>query len=68
LAVSLRVVIDLTLLGLAIFHGVNGVRTIVLDFGVGIQSRRFLSAALVILGMAGLLFGVYGVWPMLIGG
>lgn len=61
---SVRALIDLTLLGLALFHGLNGVRAIVLDFGVGPQGRRYLSVSLVMLGFSAFLFGVYGFWPL----
>ena len=57
--------IDLGLLALALFHGLNGIRSIILDFGVGIQARRFLSVSLWMLGFAAFLFGAYGLWPLL---
>ena len=63
-AALFRALVDLALLALALFHGLNGVRTVVLDFGPGLQGRRFLSASLAMLGIAGFLFGVYGFWPM----
>jgi succinate dehydrogenase hydrophobic anchor subunit len=63
-AAFLRAVIDLSLLGLALFHGLNGVRTIVLDFGLGLQGRRYLSVSLVMLGVAAFLFGVFGFWSL----
>jgi succinate dehydrogenase / fumarate reductase membrane anchor subunit len=58
--------IDLSLLALALFHGLNGVRTIVLDFDVGSQGRRYLSVSLVMLGFAAFLFGVFGFLPLLL--
>lgn len=61
----LRAMIDLPLLALALFHGLNGVRTIVLDFDVGSQGRRYLSVSLVMLGFAAFLFGVFGFSPLL---
>jgi succinate dehydrogenase / fumarate reductase membrane anchor subunit len=64
-AALLRAIVDLSLLAIALFHGLNGVRTVVLDFGVGLQGRRFLSASLAMLGVAAFLFGVYGFWPLL---
>ena len=57
--------VDLSLLALALFHGLNGVRTVVLDFAPSIHGRRFLSASLVTLGVVAFLFGVYGTWPLL---
>ena len=63
-ATASRALIDLSLLGLALFHGLNGVRTIVLDFGLGSQGRRYLSVSLVMLGFTAFLFGVYGFLPL----
>jgi len=67
-ASSFRAAIDLSLLGLALFHGLNGVRTIVLDFNVGLRGRRYLTAALTMLGFVAFLFGVYGFFPLLFAG
>ena len=64
-AALLRAVIDLSLLALALFHGLNGVRTVVLDFGIGLAGRRFLSVSLAMLGITAFLFGLYGFWPLL---
>jgi succinate dehydrogenase / fumarate reductase membrane anchor subunit len=64
---SLRAILGVTLLGLALFHGLNGVRTVVLDFDVGVQGRKFTTMLLLLLGAVSLLFGMYGLWP-LIGG
>ena len=63
-AAPFRALVDLTLLALALFHGLNGVRTVVLDFGPGLQGRRFLSASLTMVGITAFLFGVYGFWPL----
>ena len=63
-AAPLRASIDISLLGLALFHGLNGVRAVVLDFGIGSQGRRYLSVSLVMLGFAAFLFGVYGFLPL----
>ncbi len=67
-ATLLRAAVDISLLALALFHGLNGVRTIVLDFGVSVQARRFLSVGLVMLGTLAFLFGAYGILPLLSGG
>jgi succinate dehydrogenase / fumarate reductase membrane anchor subunit len=65
---SLRAIIGVILLGLALFHGLNGVRTVIFDFNVGVQGRKFATMLLLLLGAASLLFGVYGLWPLIIGG
>ena len=63
----MRGILGVVLLGLALFHGLNGVRTVVFDFDVGIQGRKFTTMLLLLLGAVSLLFGMYGLWP-LIGG
>ena len=60
-----RAGVGLSLLIIVLFHGLNGVRAIVLDFGIGQEARRFLSVSLVMLGAAAFLFGVFGLWPLL---
>jgi succinate dehydrogenase / fumarate reductase membrane anchor subunit len=60
-----RAGVSLSLLIIALFHGLNGVRTIVLDFGIGPAGRQFLSVSLFILGVAAFLFGAFGLWPLL---
>jgi len=60
-----RAGVGLSLLIIVLFHGLNGVRAIVLDFGIGPEARRFLSVSLVMLGAAAFLFGVFGLWPLL---
>jgi len=65
---SLRTMLGVILLGLALFHGLNGVRTVILDFNVGIQGRKLTTAILLLLGAASLLFGVHGLWPLMVGG
>jgi len=60
-----RAAVDLSLLALALFHGLNGVRTVAMDFGLGLPARRFLSVTLVMVGFVSFLFGVYGLWPLL---
>jgi succinate dehydrogenase / fumarate reductase membrane anchor subunit len=60
-----RGLIDIALLALALFHGLNGVRTVALDFGLGLAGRRFLSASLTLVGIAAFMFGVFGIFPLL---
>ena len=62
-----RATIDISLLGLALFHGLNGVRTVFLDYGAGLAGRRFVSVCLTLVGITAFLFGVYGFWPLLAG-
>ena len=65
---SLRAILGVVLLGLGLFHGLNGVRTVVFDFDVGVQARKFTTMLLLLLGVVSLLFGMYGLWPLIVGG
>ena len=67
-AASLRAVLGVVLLGLALFHGLNGVRTVIFDFNIGAQGRKFTTMLLLLLGVVSLLFGMYGLWPLIVGG
>jgi len=60
-----KAMIDMSLLALVLFHGLNGVRTVVLDFGLGQQGRQFLSLTLLIVGISAFISGAYGIWPLL---
>ena len=65
---SLRAVLGVALLGLALFHGLNGARTVIFDFNIGAQARKFTTMLLLLLGVVSLLFGMYGLWPLIVGG
>ena len=65
---SLRAILGVVLLGLALFHGLNGVRTVILDFNIGVQGRKFTTMLLLLLGVVSLLFGTYGLWPLIVVG
>lgn len=51
--------IDSLLLAVAIFHGLNGVRMVVLDFRAGARIARPLTVGLWIVGLAALAFGIH---------
>lgn len=65
---SLRAILGVVLLGLALFHGLNGVRTVLFDFNIGAQGRKFTTMLLLLLGVVSLLLGMYGLWPLIVGG
>ena len=65
---SLRAILGVTLLGLALFHGLNGVRTVIFDFNISLQGRKFTTMLLLLLGAVSLLFGIHGLWPLIVGG
>lgn len=59
------VVFDLMLLAIVIFHALNGVRIVIIDFGIGNRAQRALFWGLMLLGLALFLFGVYALWPFI---
>ncbi|MBI2909478.1 MAG: hypothetical protein HYX92_17675 [Chloroflexi bacterium] len=63
--------LDVVLLGAGLFHGINGVRAIILDFGIGPRGAMALNVSLIIVGVMifgfGLMFLVpflFGRWPL----
>lgn len=51
-------IIDLLLLGFALYHGLNGVRNVLLDYGLRGAGERVATGALSLLGMAAFGYGV----------
>lgn len=54
---------DWMLLGLALFHGVNGIRAIILDFGVKRVTARILFWLMIILCLAVFIYGYWALSP-----
>lgn len=63
----LFLVFDLMLLALVIFHALNGIRVIVIDFGISSRGQKMLFWGLMLLGFAMFSFGVYALWPFITG-
>ena len=51
-------VIDLLLLSFALYHGLNGVRNVLLDYGLRGVGERVVTAGLSLLGVAAFAYGV----------
>ena len=51
-------VIDLLLLSFALYHGLNGVRNVLLDYGLRGIGERLATAGLSLLGVAAFIYGV----------
>jgi succinate dehydrogenase cytochrome b556 subunit len=58
-------IFDLMLLALVIFHGLNGVRIVIIDLGISNRAQRVLFWGLMLLGLGLFLFGVYALWPFI---
>ena len=64
LASSFFVVVDVSLLAAGVFHGLNGVRMVMLDYGLRTRSgQRVLSGTLWFIGIAAFIFGMWALWP-----
>ena len=58
------VVIDVSLLAAAIFHGLNGARMIVLDYWLKTRGGRLaLTIGLWVLGSVTFVYGLWALWP-----
>ena len=59
--------LDVVLLAAGLFHGLNGVRAIILDFGLGRRGATALNASLIVAGLMVLRFGLFFLVPFLFG-
>lgn len=64
---ALYIAIDYSLLGVVLFHGLNGARTILFDFDMFARRQRMVDWALWILGIATLIWGIVILWPFIKG-
>lgn len=63
------VVVDYSLLAMVIYHGLNGMRTVMLDFDMFARRARAVDLALSILGIATMIWGIWVLFPFIgIGG
>jgi succinate dehydrogenase cytochrome b556 subunit len=58
-------IFDLMLLALVIFHGLNGLRVIIIDFGIDTRTQKIVFILLMLMGVSMFLFGVYALWPFI---
>jgi succinate dehydrogenase hydrophobic anchor subunit len=57
------VVNDIVLLVAVVFHGLNGVRMVVLDWGLaGSGARRVFDIVLWLVGVAAVVYGIWALW------
>ena len=61
----LFVVVDYSLLAMVLFHGLNGARTVLLDFDMFAKRRKTIDIALWILGIATLIWGIIVLFPFI---
>lgn len=63
----LYIVIDYSLLAMVLFHGLNGARTVLLDFDIFMKRRKGLDIAMWVLGLATLIWGIIILFPFIEG-
>jgi succinate dehydrogenase hydrophobic anchor subunit len=57
------VVNDIVLLVAVVFHGLNGLRMVVLDWGLSSSGgRRIFDVVLWVVGIAGIVYGIWALW------
>ncbi len=64
---ALFVIMDSMLLVSVVFHGLNGVRNILLDYPSLLPRNRPVSLILLILGVATIIIGFYSLYPFMAG-
>ena len=64
---ALFVIVDSMLLILVVFHGLNGIRNIILDYPSILPRSRSVSLILLILGIATVVLGIYSLYPFMAG-
>lgn len=65
LASAFFVLVDFSLLAAGLFHGLNGLRMVLLDYGFSGRSQTVLSWILAALGLVAFAAGVWALWPWL---
>jgi len=51
--------VDFMLLAVLVYHGLNGVRAVILDFGLGERKQKAITAVLWVIGLAGVVYGTF---------
>jgi len=59
------ITVDSLLLITVVFHGLNGVRNIALDYPSLLARNRLVSLILLIIGIATIIFGIYSLYPFI---
>ncbi len=64
---TLFLIVDSMLLIAVVFHGLNGVRNILLDYPSLLPRNRSVSLILFLIGVAAIIFGIYSLYPFIAG-
>jgi len=61
------IAIDYSMLGMVLFHGLNGTRTVLFDFDMFVKRKKMVDRGLWILGIATMIWGIVILWPFIQG-
>lgn len=67
LQTMLYMVIDYGLLAFGLYHGLNGVRNVLLDFTFGLRAEKAISTGLFIIGAVAFVYGAWALTPFITG-
>ena len=67
LSTVLYILVDWLLLSFGLYHGLNGVRNIVLDYGISEGRARVVTWLLLAIGLVALVYGGYGLAAFMTG-
>ncbi len=63
----LYIVVDYGMLAMVMFHGLNGLRTVMFDFDMFVKRKKMVDAGLWVLGIATLVWGIIILFPFITG-
>ena len=64
---ALLVFVDAGLLAIVIYHALNGLRNVIMDFNIGRRAERALAFVLVIVGLVAFVYGINALLPFTTG-
>ncbi len=67
LATLLYMGVDYSLLGIVLYHGLNGARNVLLDFTFGQRAQTAISMVLLLIGLVAFAYGAWGLTPFITG-
>ncbi len=67
LATLLYMGVDYSLLGIVLYHGLNGARNVLLDFTFGQRAQTAISMVLLLIGLVAFTYGAWGLTPFITG-
>ncbi len=67
LSTLLYMAVDYGLLGIVLYHGLNGARNVLLDFTFGLRGQKAISTVLLLIGLVAFVYGAWALTPFITG-